>query len=146
MIKSRIAYLAYKSTSSFLQLTCRNSSPSKDKCQKCDKSAHYWGDPINSSCFYDLAIDYQFTFNLSKPDDRHLTGINFKNKPEKVEVDVDFSITCSVNSKVRASNILTKEQHPQESFTQAFIYEKEKRNKSVFSIGRAVLARQNRFV
>jgi len=25
---------------------------------------------IQESCFYDLAIDYQFTFNLSKPEDK----------------------------------------------------------------------------
>ena len=48
----------------------------------------------------ELAIDYQFTFNLSKSDDKHLTGINFKNTPTKMDVDVDFSITCSVPAKV----------------------------------------------
>ena len=46
----------------------------------------------------ELAIDYQFTFNLSKSDDKYLTGINFKNTPTKM--DVDFSITCSVPAKV----------------------------------------------
>ncbi len=50
----------------------------------------------------ELAIDYQFTFNLSKPDDRHFTGINFKNTPTKADVDVDFQVTCSVPSKVSA--------------------------------------------
>ena len=48
----------------------------------------------------DLAIDYQFTFNLSKAEDKHLRGINFKNTPTKHEVDVDFSITCSVPAKM----------------------------------------------
>jgi hypothetical protein len=49
----------------------------------------------------DLAIDYQFTFNLSKVDDKHLRGINFRNTPTKNDVDVDFSITCSVPAKVK---------------------------------------------
>ena len=59
--------------------------------------------PFESKLFLfadELAIDYQFTFNLSKSDDKHLTGINFKNTPTKMDVDVDFSITCSVPAKV----------------------------------------------
>ena len=48
----------------------------------------------------DLTIDYQFTFNLSKAEDKHLRGINFRNIPTKRDVDVDFSITCSVPAKV----------------------------------------------
>ena len=55
---------------------------------------------MNESCYYDLAIDYQFTFNLSKPEDKHYTAINFKNIPTKAEVDVDFQISCSVPAKV----------------------------------------------
>jgi len=83
-----------------------------DRCQKCDTAQQYKGDPITSSCFYELTIDFQFTFNLSKPDDGHLTGINFKNKPEKVDVDVEFSITCSVNSKLNLTVRYTPvEQH-----------------------------------
>ncbi len=31
---------------------------------------------------------------------QHYTSINFKNVPTKPDVDVDFSITCSVPSKV----------------------------------------------
>lgn len=34
-----------------------------------------------------LRTDYQFTFNLSKPDDQYYTGINFMNIP----VAVSFS-------------------------------------------------------
>ena len=41
-----------------------------------------------------LSIDYQFTFNLSKVDDKHLTAISFKNQPTKHDVDVDFSVKC----------------------------------------------------
>ena len=43
-----------------------------------------------------LSIDYQFTFNLSKVDDKHLTAISFKNQPTRSDVDVDFSIKCVV--------------------------------------------------
>lgn len=48
----------------------------------------------------DLTIDYQFTFNLSKKEDRHYTQINFRNAPIKADVDADFSITCSVLAKM----------------------------------------------
>ncbi|XP_054290142.1 attractin-like protein 1 [Macrosteles quadrilineatus] len=72
-----------------------------DHCERCDAQNHYHGDPTNhGSCFYDLTIDYQFTFNLSKKDDRHYTQINFKNSPPKPDVDADFSITCSVMAKM----------------------------------------------
>uniref|UniRef100_A0ABD2XI47 Attractin-like protein 1 n=1 Tax=Trichogramma kaykai TaxID=54128 RepID=A0ABD2XI47_9HYME len=72
-----------------------------DHCERCDVSGLYHGDPTNrGSCFYDLAIDYQFTFNLSKKEDRHYRAINFKNSPPKPDVDADFSITCSVIAKM----------------------------------------------
>lgn len=71
-----------------------------DHCEKCDSQNHYHGDPTKSSCYYELTIDYQFTFNLSKKEDRHFTQINFRNSPGKPEIDADFSITCSVPAKM----------------------------------------------
>lgn len=47
-----------------------------------------------------MAIDYQFTFNLSKKEDRFYRAINFKNSPPKQDVDADFSITCSIIAKM----------------------------------------------
>ena len=38
-----------------------------------------------STVFTDnLVTDYQFTFNLSKPEDKHYTQINFMNIPASV--------------------------------------------------------------
>ncbi|XP_063985474.1 attractin-like protein 1 isoform X1 [Diachasmimorpha longicaudata] len=71
-----------------------------DNCERCDVSSLYHGDPTKGSCFYDLAIDYQFTFNLSKKEDRHYRAINFKNSPSKPDVDAEFSIACSVLAKM----------------------------------------------
>lgn len=48
----------------------------------------------------ELAIDFQFTFNLSKKEDRHFRQINFKNSPPKADVDADFNIMCSVPAKM----------------------------------------------
>ncbi|KYM99556.1 Putative protein tag-53 [Cyphomyrmex costatus] len=76
-----------------------------DHCERCDVSGLYHGDPTvtKGSCFYDLAIDYQFTFNLSKKEDRHYRAINFKNSPPKADIDAEFSITCSVLAKMNVS-------------------------------------------
>ena len=51
----------------------------------------------------DLQIDYQFTFNLSKQEDRHIRQINFFNIPTKPEVDTDFDILCSKVAKMKIS-------------------------------------------
>lgn len=60
----------------------------------------------------ELTIDYQFTFNLSKKEDRHYTQINFRNSPIKPDIDADFTITCSVLAKmnitVKSSNNIEK--------------------------------------
>ncbi|XP_023034074.1 attractin-like protein 1 isoform X2 [Drosophila willistoni] len=74
-----------------------------DHCEKCDSQNHYHGDPMRGSCYYELTIDYQFTFNLSKKEDRHFTQINFRNSPGKPEIDADFTITCSVPAKMDIS-------------------------------------------
>ncbi|XP_015604179.1 attractin isoform X2 [Cephus cinctus] len=72
-----------------------------DHCERCDLTGLYHGDPTKGSCFYDLTIDYQFTFNLSKKEDRHYTAINFKNSPSKPDVDAEFTIICSVLAKMK---------------------------------------------
>ena len=48
-------------------------------------------------------MDYQFTFNLSKVRDKHLTAISFKSKPTKRDVDVDFAVKC-VNKGRQSTN------------------------------------------
>ncbi|XP_063699166.1 attractin-like protein 1 isoform X2 [Culicoides brevitarsis] len=79
---------------------CSTKGLAGDHCEKCDVTNHYHGDPSKGSCYYDLTIDYQFTFNLSKKEDRYFTQINFRNSPIKADVDADFSITCSVAAKM----------------------------------------------
>lgn len=72
-----------------------------EHCDNCDNTNHYYKDPYNNgSCYYDLTVDYQFTFNLSKKEERHYTQINFRNSPSKPDIDADFSITCSVMAKM----------------------------------------------
>ncbi|XP_045475580.1 attractin-like protein 1 isoform X2 [Harmonia axyridis] len=72
-----------------------------EHCDNCDNTNHYYKDEYNNgSCFYDLTVDYQFTFNLSKKEERHYTQINFRNTPSKPDIDADFSIQCSVLAKM----------------------------------------------
>uniref|UniRef100_A0A6B2E548 Putative attractin n=1 Tax=Phlebotomus kandelakii TaxID=1109342 RepID=A0A6B2E548_9DIPT len=56
-------------------------------CEICDVGNNYYGDPIKRTCYYNLTIDYEFTFNLSKKSDLQLTQINFSNFPLKFEYD-----------------------------------------------------------
>lgn len=80
---------------------CKTKGLIGDQCEKCDAANHYRPDPWNNgSCYYDLTIDYQFTFNLSKKEDRHFTQINFRNSPQKADVDVDFSVLCQPPSRM----------------------------------------------
>ncbi|XP_043267343.1 attractin-like protein 1 isoform X2 [Venturia canescens] len=79
---------------------CTTKGITGDHCERCDVANLYHGDPTKGSCFYDLVIDYQFTFNLSKKDDSHYTAINFKNSPSKPDVDAEFSIFCSVLARM----------------------------------------------
>lgn len=49
----------------------------------------------DGTCYYNLSIDYQFTFNLNKASDRFYTKINFVNSIEdNTEDDIDFMIRC----------------------------------------------------
>ncbi|KAF9414416.1 hypothetical protein HW555_007670 [Spodoptera exigua] len=80
---------------------CSTKGLAGDRCDKCDNTNHYHADIYNKgACYYDLAVDYQFTFNLSKKEDRHLSAINFRNAPVKPDVDADFSITCSAHARM----------------------------------------------
>lgn len=67
-------------------------------CNKCDEQNHYIGDPLgpgNGTCYYNLTTDYQYTFNMSKPEDHFYSDINFINVPLRKDSDVDFTIACS---------------------------------------------------
>ena len=75
------------------------------QCDRCDEQNHYYGDPTEEggSCYYNLSTDYQYTFNMSKFDDRLLKRINFMNTPIKPDIDVDFTIYCSETALVNIS-------------------------------------------
>ncbi|XP_050048964.1 attractin-like protein 1 isoform X1 [Dermacentor andersoni] len=72
-------------------------------CDRCDEQNHYVGSPQEEggTCFYNLSIDFQYTFNLSSED--YYRNINFMNVPIKVGNDVEFTISCSGKAYVNIS-------------------------------------------
>ncbi|ESO82825.1 hypothetical protein LOTGIDRAFT_108840, partial [Lottia gigantea] len=94
---------------------CRTRGVTGDKCELCDKNHSYVGNPKDGgTCYYQLMTDFQFTFNLSKYEDRFFTQINFKNTPTSSDRDVDFTLNCSGYALI---NITTKsESRPEEEY------------------------------
>ena len=41
-----------------------------------------------------LGVDFRYTFNFSKPEDKHVTHINLQSKPRHDDRDVELTITC----------------------------------------------------
>ncbi|CAB4068777.1 unnamed protein product [Lepeophtheirus salmonis] len=79
-----------------------------DHCDKCDNYNNYFGNPKNGTCFFDLTSDYRFTFSIIKPEDYKYNVINFKNTLIKADIDVGFSIECSIPAKVDMAYTQTK--------------------------------------
>ncbi|GAB1604315.1 attractin-like protein 1 isoform X2 [Argonauta hians] len=80
------------------------------KCEWCDTTEKYIGNPNDGgTCYYQLLTDYQFTFNLSKPNDEYYTQINFMNRPSAGDRDVDFSVNCTRFANLNISYNSTSE-------------------------------------
>ncbi|TNN03732.1 hypothetical protein fugu_000761 [Takifugu bimaculatus] len=67
------------------------------KARVCDSENRYLGNPLRGTCYYNLLIDYQFTFSLIQEDDNHYTAINFMASPEQASKNLDMSINASNN-------------------------------------------------
>uniref|UniRef100_A0AAQ4Q4F3 Attractin like 1 n=1 Tax=Gasterosteus aculeatus aculeatus TaxID=481459 RepID=A0AAQ4Q4F3_GASAC len=76
---------------------CSTKGIKGDQCQLCDSENRYLGNPLRGTCYYNLLIDYQFTFSLLQEDDRHYTSINFMATPEQANKNLDMSINASNN-------------------------------------------------
>uniref|UniRef100_A0A8C4GLF4 Attractin-like 1a n=1 Tax=Dicentrarchus labrax TaxID=13489 RepID=A0A8C4GLF4_DICLA len=73
---------------------CTTKGIKGDQCQLCDSENRYLGNPLRGTCYYNLLIDYQFTFSLLQEDDRYYTAINFMATPDQ---NLDMSINASNN-------------------------------------------------
>ncbi|KPP68547.1 hypothetical protein Z043_112770 [Scleropages formosus] len=76
---------------------CTTKGIKGDQCQLCDSENRYLGNPLRGTCYYNLLIDYQFTFSLLQEDDHHYTAINFMATPEQTNKNLDMSINASNN-------------------------------------------------
>ncbi|XP_077437375.1 attractin-like protein 1 isoform X2 [Vanacampus margaritifer] len=76
---------------------CATKGIKGEQCQLCDSENRYLGNPLRGTCYYNLLIDYQFTFSLLQEDDRHYTAINFMATPEQANKNLDMSINASNN-------------------------------------------------
>uniref|UniRef100_A0A6Q2ZPM6 Attractin-like 1a n=1 Tax=Esox lucius TaxID=8010 RepID=A0A6Q2ZPM6_ESOLU len=75
---------------------CQTKGIKGDQCH-CDSENRYLGNPLRGTCYYNLLIDYQFTFSLLQEDDHHYTAINFMATPEQSNKNLDMSINASNN-------------------------------------------------
>ncbi|XP_077992752.1 attractin-like protein 1 [Glandiceps talaboti] len=72
---------------------CRSKGITGKECDKCEESRKYFGDPTsNGTCYYELLLNYEFTFNLTRDEDKHITAINFKCVINKGNRDIDFNL------------------------------------------------------
>ncbi|KAM6951255.1 attractin-like protein 1 [Aplochiton taeniatus] len=76
---------------------CTTKGIKGEQCQLCDSENRYLGNPLRGTCYYNLLIDYQFTFSLIQEDDQHYTAINFMASPEQANKNLDMSINASNN-------------------------------------------------
>ncbi|XP_061412599.1 attractin-like protein 1 isoform X1 [Lethenteron reissneri] len=65
-----------------------------DQCEVCETENRYLGNSLKGTCYYNLMVDYQFTFSLSLEEDSHYTAINFKANPDENR-DMDMFINAS---------------------------------------------------
>jgi hypothetical protein len=81
---------------------CKSKGVIGSTCDICD-SPRYTGKPhlTNGSCYYNLTIDYQFTFNLNKEIDRYYSRLSFVNHPIRfIDDDIDFMVKCIKKSAI----------------------------------------------
>ncbi|GFO40944.1 Attractin [Plakobranchus ocellatus] len=93
---------------------CRTRGVIGMNCDSCDDKNKYTGNPKNGgTCYYRLTTDFQYTFNLSKPEDQNYTTINFLNTPSSSDRDVDFTLNCSSTAFINIT--YTSKSFPEES-------------------------------
>ncbi|XP_066535250.1 attractin-like protein 1 [Hoplias malabaricus] len=77
------------------QCFCTTKGVKGDQCQLCDSMNRYLGNPLRGTCYYQLLMDYHFTFSLLQEDDRHYTAINFMASPDQLNKNLEMFINAS---------------------------------------------------
>ena len=58
-----------------------------------------------------LGVDFRYTFNFSKPEDKHVTHINLQSKPRHDDRDVELTITCYEPARLNLTLYSSNLQH-----------------------------------
>ncbi|XP_072533473.1 attractin-like protein 1 isoform X2 [Salminus brasiliensis] len=74
---------------------CTTKGVKGDQCQLCDSMNRYLGNPLRGTCYYNLLIDYHFTFSLLQEDDQQYTAINFMASPDQSSKNLEMFINAS---------------------------------------------------
>lgn len=82
---------------------CTTKGVTGKTCNKCEQK--YYGDPENNQpCYYELTVDFIFTFKLDQddPKDKYVNQINFFSTPHKRDTDVQFTVVCESTKSEKA--------------------------------------------
>uniref|UniRef100_A0A0N5C9V4 Attractin n=1 Tax=Strongyloides papillosus TaxID=174720 RepID=A0A0N5C9V4_STREA len=111
---------------------CTTKGVTGDRCDRCEPK--YYGDPKNNKpCYYDLAVDFIFTFKLDNEEskDKYVTQINFFSVPYKKDTDVQFTIVCDGLSGAEVSLNLTSTENDGEIKTKQLMLKNKCDNKGI---------------
>ncbi|XP_071506476.1 attractin-like protein 1 [Diadema antillarum] len=65
-------------------------------CDRCDSSSKYYGNPKDGGyCYYQLLMNWQYTFNLSENEDKNYTNIAMMTSPNSPKRDIEFQLRVS---------------------------------------------------
>uniref|UniRef100_A0AC35U8Y0 CUB domain-containing protein n=1 Tax=Rhabditophanes sp. KR3021 TaxID=114890 RepID=A0AC35U8Y0_9BILA len=111
---------------------CTTKGVTGDRCDRCEPK--YYGDPKNNKlCYYDLAVDFIFTFKLDSEEskDKYVTQINFFSVPYKKDTDVQFTVVCDGSSGAEVSLNLTSTEPDGEMKTKQLMLRNKCDNKGI---------------
>uniref|UniRef100_A0A0N4ZAS5 Attractin n=1 Tax=Parastrongyloides trichosuri TaxID=131310 RepID=A0A0N4ZAS5_PARTI len=111
---------------------CTTKGVTGDRCDRCEPK--YYGDPKNNKpCYYDLAVDFIFTFKLDSEEskDKYVTQINFFSVPYKKDTDVQFTVVCDGASGAEVSLNLTSTESDGEVRTKQLMLKNKCDNKGI---------------
>jgi len=72
---------------------CTTKGISGNRCDECNIGNKYWGDPENSSCYYNITGAFAYSFRLNKEDDKAVTALNCHVIEIKEEPDIEVEVT-----------------------------------------------------
>ncbi|XP_071828019.1 attractin-like protein 1 isoform X5 [Apostichopus japonicus] len=66
-----------------------------DQCDRCDELRGYKGNPTINTCFYELLMNFKYTFQLDDTSGENLTKINLYVQPSVQNRDIEFILNVN---------------------------------------------------